>query len=126
MRHISVVAVVLLIATLSGCSRDPEVLKMEYLASGDRFASEKKYPEAIIQYKNAIAQDPRFGDARFKLANVLAATGDFVGAFGEYVRAADVMPKNARAQLLVGQYLLLGKQYPEAKARAALVLDNDP
>ena len=43
-------------ATLS-CSRDPEVAKREYLRSGNKYLQEKKYQEAIIQYRNAIQKD---------------------------------------------------------------------
>ena len=52
----------------SGCSKDPEVAKREYLSSGDAYVEQKKYAEAIVEYRNAIQQDPKFGQARYKLA----------------------------------------------------------
>ena len=126
MRHMSVVAVVLLLTAVSGCSGDPEKLKLEYVASGDRYVANEKYAEAMIQYRNAIALDPRLGDARFKLAKALDASGDFGGAFGEYVRAADLMPNDPKVQLAAGQRYLIGRHFPEARARATAILEKDP
>ena len=36
----------------------------------------KKYPEAIISYRNAVSLDERFGEARLKLAEAYLAAGD--------------------------------------------------
>src|SRR6266542_4422788 len=113
-----VAVLMLVIASVFGCSKEPEVAKRQYVESGDRYTAAKKYPEAIIQYRNAIAQDPRYGEARYKLAEVLASAGDPAGAYREYVRAADLLPSNAAVQLRAGQVLLLARQFPEAKERA--------
>ena len=126
MRHKPIVAVLLLLTALAGCSSDPEKLKMEYLASGDKFVAEKKYSEAIIEYRNAIAQDSRFGEARFKLAKAAEANGDALNAFREYIRAADLLPNDAAVQLRAGQVLLVARRYPEARDRADAVLQKDP
>jgi tetratricopeptide (TPR) repeat protein len=126
MRHKPIVAVLLLMTALVGCSSDPEKLKMEYLASGDKFVAEKKYSEAIIEYRNAIAQDARFGEARFKLAKAAEANGDALTAFREYVRAADLLPNDPAVQLRAGQVLLVARRYPEARDRADTVLQKDP
>ncbi len=59
-----VIALLLCSGVAAGCSKDPEVAKREYLRSGDAYVEEKKYKEAIIEYRNAVQQDPRFGEAR--------------------------------------------------------------
>jgi len=67
MRRRSAISVLLLAAvTLTACSRDPETAKREFLASGDKYLADKKYTEAILQYRNAIKEDARFGAARIK------------------------------------------------------------
>src|SRR3954463_13610580 len=73
----------------ASCRTDPESARREYLASGDRYANHKQYREAIVQYRNAIQQDPQFGEARFKLAEAYMQVGDVQQASREYVRAAD-------------------------------------
>ena len=126
MRTWSVALVAVCIAAGAGCSKDPEVAKREYVASGDKYATDKQLPEAIIQYRNAVALDPRFGEARLKLGNALIANGDTVGAYREYIRAADLLPGDAQAQMRAGQMHLLARQFPEARARAEALLKIDP
>ncbi len=112
-----------LVAT--SCSQDPQKLKREYVASGDKFFAEKNYAEAIVQYRNAVVRDSTFGEARFKLGNAYAESGDLRNALREYVRAADLMPKDLQAQLRAGNGLLAAGQYPEAKERALAALNLD-
>jgi tetratricopeptide (TPR) repeat protein len=110
----------------AACSRDPQKLKRAYVESGDRYVSEKKYDEAIVQYRNAVHQDASFGEARAKLATAYQATGDFRNALRESVRAADLMPGDTDVQLHAGGLLLAAGLHPEAKARALKVLEKDP
>lgn len=110
----------------SSCAKDPEKLKREYVARGDSFSAQKKYSEAVIEYRNAVATDPRFGEARYKLANTYAALSEYRSALPEYVRAADLMPENLEAQLRAGNGLLGVGQYAEAKTRAMAVLEREP
>ena len=51
-----ILAAVVAFSALSGvsCSKDPEVAKREYLASGDAYFEQKKYAEAVVEYRNAI------------------------------------------------------------------------
>ena len=46
-----------------------------------------------MQYRNALQQDPRFGEARLKLADAYVQAGDPQSAYREYVRAADLLPE---------------------------------
>jgi len=107
-----------LAAFMWSCSADPEVAKREYLKSGNDYVAQGKTAEAIIQYRNAIQQDARFGEARFKLAEALWATGDRNGAYREYVRAADLLPRDDAAQVRAGQMNLAAGQFEEARSRA--------
>lgn len=122
------ILVILLIAAIDiSCARDREVAKREYLASGDKFLSEQKVKEAIVQYRNALRQDPRFGEARYKLAEAYVRDGDDWRRAGpEYIRAADLLPKDVQAQLKAGQFLLYARQFEDATVRAhnALALDR--
>src|SRR5262245_14032094 len=110
----------------SACTRNPEKLKLRYMANGDRYAAANNHLEAIIEYRNAVNQVPDFGEARYKLALEYEATGDLKNALNEYVRAADLMPDHVAAQLHAGRLLLSAQQFPEAKARAAAALQKEP
>src|SRR5258705_13002363 len=105
--HCRAAAVILLTLIVSSCSKDPQKLRQQLLQSGDGYAAKGNYAEAIVQYRKAIALDGSFGEARFKLGTAYNATGDYVNASREFVRAADLMPANVQAQLRAGQMLLL-------------------
>jgi tetratricopeptide (TPR) repeat protein len=123
----SLVCLIWLASVLStSCAKNPEVAKRAYLESGDGYFAQKKYHEAIVQYRNAVQQDARFGEARYKLAEAYVRINDPAGAYREYIRAADLMPTNVESQLKAGQMLLLGRQFEDAKARADRILANDP
>lgn len=109
----------------AACS-NPEEEKQQYFANANRFLEEKKYQEAIVEYRNAIRIDDKFGEARFRLAEAYAAAGNAGGAYNEYIRAADLMPGNSAAQLKAAQFLLLAGQFLDAKTRAERVLTSDP
>lgn len=118
---------ILVVLGAAACSRDPEVAKREYVQSGDEYLADGKVDEAIIQYQNAIQQDPRFGEAYFKLATAAMRKGDLQTAYEESLRAADLLPEDVDAQVLAGQMHVLAKQFPDAQSRAerALALDGD-
>jgi tetratricopeptide (TPR) repeat protein len=119
-------ASVAILVVTTGCSKDPEVAKREYVRSGDAFVAKKQYKEAVIEYRNAVQQDSRFGEARAKLADAYFQAGDVENAFREYIRAADLLPNDVTAQLKAGEMLLIGKRYEDAKARADVALARVP
>jgi tetratricopeptide (TPR) repeat protein len=114
------------LALVAGCSKDPNVAKREFVESGDTFMEQGKTSEAIIQYRNAVQQDPLYGIARLKLSRALRQSGDFTNAYREGVRAADILKTDASAQVEAGELLLLARQFPEAQDRADKALSIDP
>ena len=60
------------------------------------------------------------------MAEAYVKSGDARRAVREYVRAADLLPKDIQAQVKAGQFLLLSQQFEDAKTRAhhALALDR--
>ena len=97
--------IVLLALAVAACSADPEVAKREYVKSGDRYMSEKKYQEAVIEYRNAVQQDARFGEARYKLAEAYVKINDPVNAYREYVRAAEALDCVYKLQVNGAEFL---------------------
>src|SRR5262245_36695596 len=75
MRSKNLEFVVVPLLALGACSKNPEVAKKEFLASGDALVAQGKLSEAIVQYRNAVQQDPRFGEARLRLADTYAKQG---------------------------------------------------
>ncbi|MCC7009082.1 MAG: tetratricopeptide repeat protein [Acidobacteria bacterium] len=122
-RQLAVVLIALVV--LAGC-RSPESAAKAYLTNGDRFFAERKFAEAVIEYRNAIQRVPTMSEAHFKLGEALAAQSDVVGALGAYVRAADLNPELLDAQLKAADLLLLARRYDDARIRLRAVLSKQP
>src|SRR5688572_23257044 len=116
------VAILLLAGLAAACgATDPK----QRIAEGDRYMAEKKYSEAIIEYRGAVRADSNSGEVRAKLAEAYIAAGDGRNALREMVRAADQMPANDDVQLRAGALLLLARQFAEARQRAVKVLERE-
>lgn len=120
------VALATVVIAGSGCAKDPDTAKRAFVASGDAYLAHGKTAEAIIEYRNAIQQDPAFAEARLKLSDAYLRAGDRAGAIGELIRAADLLPEDGALQIRAGRQLLLAGQYDTARARAEKALAIDP
>ncbi|HXX02272.1 MAG TPA: tetratricopeptide repeat protein [Candidatus Acidoferrales bacterium] len=86
-----------LLAVFAGCTRDPNVRKQKYFASGQRFFAQGRYREAVIQFSNAIQIDSRFADAHYQLAQTYLKLSDSNRAYPELARTVELAPDNYRA-----------------------------
>jgi Flp pilus assembly protein TadD len=99
--------VALLTSLLASCGGDkPDSL----IASGKDFLAKNDNKAAIIQFKNALQQNPDLGEARFLLGKALLDGGDFRGAEVELRKASNLkfspdltIPLLAKAMLAEGQ-----------------------
>lgn len=111
---------------VSAACANSEAAKQRYFESGNRYLAEKKYQEAIVEYRNALQQDNKFAAARTKLAEAYVANGNGRAALREYVRVADLLPQDSGAQLKAATHLLFAGQFEDARTRARRVLDKEP
>src|SRR5688572_8957373 len=122
----SLPALVLALAVCAvGCS-SMERARQEYLESGNRYFSEQKFGEALIEYRNSIKEDPAFGEARRALGETYFKLGQPERGFKEYMRAADLLPDRPDVQIRAGNLLLLAGDFDDAKQRAEKVLARNP
>jgi putative PEP-CTERM system TPR-repeat lipoprotein len=119
------VMAVLVTATMA-CACSTEGAARRYFDNGARLLAEGRVDDAIIELRNAVGRDERWGDARFKLADAYAASGNPESAFREYIRAADLMPDHTEAQLKAVTYLVAAGQHEDAQARVYRVLAREP
>ena len=97
------VCLVIAATAIAGCNRDPKVKAQKYAAAGDSYVAQKKYKEAILEYRNALAAQPTRADLHYKLAKAYMETGDPVKAYGSYSQAADLDPSNLQAPHHLGE-----------------------
>ena len=100
-------AAALLAGLLAGCGGDkPDAL----IASGKDFLAKNDSKAAVIQFKNALQQNPNLGEARYLLGKAILEGGDPRGAEVELRKAFDLkyapeltVPLLAKTLLVEGQ-----------------------
>lgn len=125
-RYRMVLAIGLLCGSTLACTGKSTGTKESFLKSADDYAAQGKYAEAIIEYRNAIQLDNKFGPAHARLGDAYLKTRDLPQAVRELVLAADLQPENADAQVRAGQFLLIAGQFQDAMARADRALEKQP
>jgi putative PEP-CTERM system TPR-repeat lipoprotein len=110
---------------VSGCASS-EAKKKELFENGKRLAAEKRYVEAILQFRNALQLDDKYADARVQLAEALAMSGNPEGAYSEYQRAADLLPNDPAVQTRAATLLFMAGQFEDVRTRVQAVLKKNP
>src|SRR5690242_1983439 len=120
--RLPLLAVCLASLAIVGCSQS----RQKYLDRADGYFKRSKFPEAAIEYRNAVQKDPLYAPSRAKLAETYERLGRPQEAMAEYVRAADLDPHNMGYQLSACRYLLAARRYDDARARADAALAEAP
>ena len=66
------ILLIILVASLSAC--DQSTSAKEYMQSGQAHVDNKEWKSAIIEFKNAVKQDPKNANARAKLGTTYLKT----------------------------------------------------
>jgi len=102
--------VCLMLIALSSCLRLDEEQIAKYVRSGDQYVQQQKFPEAVIEYKNAARAAPNDPAIHWKLAQTALRIKDFATAFAALQRVAALDPNHYEAKDTLGQlYLAAGK-----------------
>ena len=101
-----VLRVVALLGCLSvgllACSRDPEATKQKHLSRGQKYLSEQKVDEAIIEFKSALQVDPKFAEAHNQLGRAYQQKSWAFDARWEFQKAIEVKPDLVEAHVNLG------------------------
>ncbi len=81
---------------------------------------------AILELRNAIQLDGKFGDARYQLALMYMEKGNAEKAFAEIIRAADLSPDNIDANIKAAQLYFLAKRNAESRKKIESILIREP
>ncbi|MCL4813308.1 MAG: tetratricopeptide repeat protein, partial [Vicinamibacteraceae bacterium] len=109
----------------AACGGDRQQAKQAHLANGNAFFEKGDYQKAVLEYRNAVRIDERFGEARYQLARAYEKLQDPAAAFRELTRAADLLPDRTDVQLHAARYLLLAERFDDARTTARKVLAKD-
>jgi tetratricopeptide (TPR) repeat protein len=113
-------------ATFSGCSRDPNVRKLKYFQSGERYFQQSKYPEAAVQFLNATRVDPAYAAAHYQLAQSYMKMQQWPPAYQELAHAAELDPDNLQVHLDLTNLMIAGHNLDQAQEQVDLLLKKWP
>src|SRR2546423_8165554 len=116
------IAVLVVMAVVPGCSRDPQRSSKRFVAKGDQYVAAGQLKEAAIEYRNAIRQTPAVVEPHAKLAAVAARTSDVQTVMRELVQIAELAPTDAAAQVQAGAGDPLPGRFSDAPGRAGTAL----
>src|SRR6266436_10209475 len=84
---------------ITGCFRSSAARKLQYFESGKAYFQQGKYPEASIQFQNAIQIDKNFAAAHYQLSQCFLQQGLWGNAYRELGIATELDPTDLQAQL---------------------------
>lgn len=119
------VAITLAGALLAGCQSD-EARIATHEKQGETYLEEKKYPEAVIEFKNVLQVDPNHPGAHYGLAKAYLAQNELAKGFWELRETARLDPTNLEAKLQYGQLARLAGELDEALQQADDVIAAKP
>lgn len=110
----------------TGCGLTKEGKIEKHLQNGDKYFSQQKYNEAIIEYKNVLKLDPANAGAIKGLGVSLYAAGNVQDAFPLLKKASEAAPDDLDIRLKLATIYLMGGKLEEAGKNAEFVLSKDP
>jgi len=110
----------------SSCWRDPNLRKQKYFQSGQHYFEQGKYPEASIEFVNAIKIDPRFAEAHHQLAETYLRLQQGQRAAQELARTVELQPENYQVRIELANLLILGHDFQPAREQTDLLLQKRP
>ena len=122
----AVILVGLALLVVAGCSESPATKKQKALERGERYLSDGKYNEAVIELKNALQVDPDFVPALYALGRAYMAKVWYADALRELERAQKLAPDSLPVTLAIGRIYLESGMLAEALDRAEKILSREP
>jgi tetratricopeptide (TPR) repeat protein len=125
-RNQSLIAILVVLALITGCHVDPNVRKARYLESGKRFDAQGKFREAAIQFLNSLKVDKNYPEAHYELAHAYEHLGRSAEATSELTRTVELQPSNYKAQVELGNLLFANGKTGQAQVMANAVMAKQP
>jgi Tfp pilus assembly protein PilF len=96
------------------------------MQQGQEYLQAGKYQEALIMLKKALQLEPTLAQAHYHLDLAYLKTGLIVDGFAALDQSVRLDPHLTAAQLELGKLYLLAQDLTKARAKAQLVLEQEP
>jgi tetratricopeptide (TPR) repeat protein len=113
-----------LLVVLAACTRDPKVRAQHYVEKGNKFFNIGKYPDASIMYRRALKEDPRFGEAWYRLALTDFKVSAYSDAYKALLNTVELQPANVDAKAKLAELYMVSATQNSNPQRAARDLDS--
>jgi len=121
----AVLAAVLLVAAISGCtSREARIAESRKAAT--EYFDKKEWSEAKIAFLNLLKLAPNDAEAHYQMAETLWALQEYGEALWQYKEAARLAPENPQWTLKLAQVLFVARDYDGSLEQVTVLLDKDP
>lgn len=120
------IAVGVVVAFVTGCTRSPEEKRARYLQRGDQYYSEQRYREAVLEYRNALRIDTENAHAIQRLGLSYYQLGELGPSFPFLLKTRELVPDDIETRLKLGTMYLAGRKNTEAREEAAFILEKEP
>lgn len=117
---------ILVLVAFTGCGLSKEEKLEKHTRNGDKYFSEQKYNEAIIEYKSALKLDPAHSGAVKGLGLSLFATGAVQDAFPLLKKASEADPGDLEVRYKLASIYLMGGKVEDARKEIEGILSKDP
>ncbi len=104
----------------------PEKDKVEYYQSAIEYIKNDDRQAAVIQLRNALQVDAKYGDAHYQLGLLYLEEKEPRKAFQSLLRAADLLPENLDASLKVAEFYMITRKTDEARQRLEHIFGLEP
>jgi cellulose synthase operon protein C len=111
---------------LAACSFDPNVRKQKYLDQGESYLEKGKYPEASIEFLNAVKIDRNDANAHYQLAKGYVKLQQWPKAYDEFKRTIELQPENYPARVDLAKLLIASGSLQQAQEQTDLLLQRRP
>jgi tetratricopeptide (TPR) repeat protein len=124
------IALLAAVFVLGACTT-PEKAKANHIARGQALLKDKKFQEAVLEFRSALQIDDKLAEAHWGLANAFEGLQRYQEAFEEMRATAALDPNHLDVRVKLGNYYLVGAKQSsaaigEAERLAKEVLDKDP
>lgn len=123
-RNHLLVAVAACSALTMACGRTEDAAR-RFVARGDEYQAGGRHDAAVIEYRNAIRQQPGSSEAYRKLGDAYVDQGKSEEGYRAYCTAVDLDPDDVHSRVEAGRLLLSAGRFNEALVRAVQALERD-
>src|SRR5579862_9045989 len=90
---------ILMVLAASACRTSPEAKEAKFLKRGQALLAQKDYSRALLEFRNAAGAMPKDAEPHYRMGLVYLESRDAANALRAFLKATELNPKHAEAQL---------------------------